>query len=881
MNQSTGSPLSDPKAVHERIARALATHADQRSVAISQIHVYARRHLPEHAAAGESMSESISCAILPYLDVAALKEASSSAELPFMPLVRKAAHAWSWEHPGRNAAALRFIAAAEQYDIGEPAPRTPWRVPWAKPVGASEILAKVDSLLSLGAARLNGRIVIITASRDGRVLLWDLASGQSAELCYQPAGVSAVAAESAADGSVFVSISNEGRVRCWQVREFNVQPTAQLKAAEQPSFNVGAPVTALSVTLINSWPQILAGQVNGKVSLLDWKEENQPWVPPAHGGRVTGVTSVRLATGMPAAVSVSLDGSLRVWSLRERLVALTSRVPAGSTIKAVVAVRFPDGTPAAVTAGGRGSVRVWDLPPEDVASREVPGHDRDGDVVMLAAETGRRGQSLVVTGDSNGSLRIVDPTRAMVVSGPVDGHRARITGLALSGTRDGRRVAISGGGDETVRTWDLDGAFLGGPPDERRPDGMGAAPPGTAPAPASDREQPVRLWRLADGRELGRNLGARSHRMTAVAVCRLADGTEAAVTDPGGPPRDPGQRGPIVAVAAAALPDGRTVAITANDVCLRFWELSPELAPRLMSHRSAHPGVRLVVAARRADDRLVAVSAGRDHVLRMWDIQDGKRLDSGRAEHAKSVTALAAVTAPDRPAVVVSGSTDTTLRVWSVDSGQRVGSIVRGSRREITAVAAAYTDSGMIAVTARREDWVVQKWGLLGERDPGPPTLTGHEGPVTAIAIAGPPERPVLVTASEDRTVRVWDLLSAELIVDPMPVPGTVRAIACFDADGPSAVIAGDDVLAVVRWDGHAPRPADPGGGHIVRHRPGGADGSMTSPAGADGQDKDKAGITITGTTGVQVGDGNLQINNIYFLGNQPWPGGGQTPAAP
>ena len=32
-----------------------------------------------------------------------------------MPLVRKAAHAWTWEQPGRNAAALRFIAAAEQF----------------------------------------------------------------------------------------------------------------------------------------------------------------------------------------------------------------------------------------------------------------------------------------------------------------------------------------------------------------------------------------------------------------------------------------------------------------------------------------------------------------------------------------------------------------------------------------------------------------------------------------------------------------------------------------------------------------------------------------------------------------------------------------------
>jgi WD40 repeat protein len=866
MNQSTGGPLSDPKAVHERIAKALATHADLQFMTNAQIHVYARRHLPEHAAAGESMNDNIiSCAILPYLDVVALKEVPSSAELPFMPLVRKAAHAWSWEHPGRNAAALRFIAAAERYDLRDADLRTQWRVPWAKSAGASEILAKVDSPLSLCAARLNGRIVVVTAARGGRVILWDLASGQSAELCDQRAGVTATAAETAADGSVFVSIaSGGGRVRCWRVREFSVQPAVQLRADEKRPFDVGGAVTALSVTFINSRPQILAGQASGKVSLLDWEEESQPWQPLVHGGRVTGVTSVRLANDVPAAVSVSLDGSMLVWNLRGRLVAMIPRIRSGEAIRAVTAVRFPDGTPVAVTAGA-GSVRIWDLPPEEPQYREVAGHDRD--VVTLAGVTGPQGQPLVVTGDSNGCLRVVDPTQATVISGPVDGHRGRITGLALSGTPDGCPVAVSSGDDGTVRRWNLDGTFRSGPLSAGRPGGVNAAPLGTA-APA-EAEQPVRLWRLDNGRELGRDLGSHSHRMTAAAVCRLADGTSVAVTDPGGPPRVPGQRGPIVAIATAALPDGRTVAIAANaDGRLQFWELSPGQAPRLIRPAAhppaAHRGVRLVVTARLADGRPVAVSAGLDHVLRMWDLQDGRRLDSGRAEHDKSVTALAAAAAPDRPAAVVSGSADTTLRVWSVDSGQRIGPIVRGNERQITAVAAAYVDDGLIAVTARKGDGVVRKWGLLGA-DPGPPRLTGHEGPVTAVAIAGPAERPVVVTAGEDRTVRVWDLMSSEPVVDPMPVPGIVRAIACFDSGGPSAVIAGDDVLAVVRWDGRDQRTSD------MDSWPDGASGRVTGLTGAEPRDKDRPGASIgkdhrTSPAGAESRDSQAWVSDSDVL---------------
>jgi WD40 repeat protein len=168
------------------------------------------------------------------------------------------------------------------------------------------------------------------------------------------------------------------------------------------------------------------------------------------------------------------------------------------------------------------------------------------------------------------------------------------------------------------------------------------------------------------------------------------------------------------------------------------------------------------------------------------------------------VTALASVQSPGRSAVVLSGSADATLRAWNLDPFQRIGSVVRWHGRQIAAVAGTHADDGLIAVTAYLGDPVVRKWGLLGA-DPGPPLLTGHEGPVTAVAIGGPAERPVVVTASEDRTVRVWDLLSSTQVVDPMPVPGTVRAIACFDDAGPSAVLAGDDVLAVVRWDGRDP----------------------------------------------------------------------------
>jgi hypothetical protein len=348
--------------------------------------------------------------------------------------------------------------------------------------------------------------------------------------------------------------------------------------------------------------------------------------------------------------------------------------------------------------------------------------------------------------------------------------------------------------------------------------------------------------------------------MAAVAVGRLTDGTPVAVTDPGGPPRVAGRGGPVVAVATAVLVDGRAVVVTADEDRLQFWELSPGLAP--WGTPVSHPGARLVATAIGADGRPVAVSAGRDHTLRMWDVQDGRWLNPDLPRLDRSVTALATVQPPGRAAVVLSGSSDSTLRAWSPDRIQRIGLPVHGPGRQIVAVAGAYADDDLIAVTAYAGDPVVRKWGLLGA-DPGPPLLAGHERPVTAVAVGGAVERPVVITAGEDRTVRVWDLLSSTQVVDPMPVPGIVRAIACFDDDGPSAVIAGDDVLAVVRWDGR-----DPGGAGRYRR--------TAPPAGPGFRDTSGAGATLYGAQGVIVGSGNVQHN--YYYGNPPADGSDAPP---
>lgn len=788
---------SRPAAVHARIARTLTALADPRgAVSTVQIPAYVRRHLPEHAAAGGNLDVyTVPTALLPYLDVTRLREVASAAELPLMTLVRKAAHAWAWDRPGQNAAALRFLAAAGRFPIPKTDLPTPWNVAWAKSAGPSEILARIDSVGCVDAISLDDRIIVVTGARSGRVDLWDMSSGQSVQLPNHAVGVNAVTVSTISDDNLLIGAGgDDGIIRCWIIRWTAGWPTTWHDAQQIGVFDVGDAVTALSPAhLLSEW-HMLAGQADGYVSLLDCTTGDRH-DRLIHEGEVTGITTTQLANDDSVLVSVSIDGTLQVSKLDDQLSAVGSRVRADEAIRAVIVLPHQNGGPIAATAGDRGSVQLWDLPPRPGASRTVPGHTED--ITMLAAGMESQYGMLFVSGDCEGRLRIVNANEARIVGEPIEAHRKRVTGLAFARSRNRRPIIVSAGGDATVRRWDL-GAAISENPHSNRP----AASSGDSSSTTKFQDSLIRVWRLDDGRELGQEESNRTHRMAAVATARLADGTTVAITDGGCSTAADSHR--TVAVSAANLPTGRTLVVSASaGGCLYLWDLTDygdfgHFRP--LGEPLVHRGVQSVVTAVRADGRVVAISAGRDRNLRIWNMSSAERSGDVLAGHERAVTALAVAASTGRPTVVISGSEDTTLRMWNVDTGAQIGPTIRGHQRHITALAAAYIDGAITAITGCAGDSVVRVW-KLSDRGLRPQLLTQHKGQVTAIAISATDTgSPAVITAGEDRTLRVWDLVSAAPLTDPMPVPGTVRAISCFAGAHPGAIVAGDDVLAVVHW---------------------------------------------------------------------------------
>ncbi|MEV6855422.1 hypothetical protein AB0M89_16660, partial [Streptomyces microflavus] len=117
----------------------------------------------------------------------------------------------------------------------------------------------------------------------------------------------------------------------------------------------------------------------------------------------------------------------------------------------------------------------------------------------------------------------------------------------------------------------------------------------------------------------------------------------------------------------------------------------------------------------------------------------------------------------------------------------------------VNAVATAEVDGRPVAVTGS-DDRTVRVWDLTTGRTV--PALTGHTGAVNAVATAEVDGRPVAVTGSDDRTVQVWDLTTGHRVGEPLTGhTGAVNAVATAEVDGRPVAVTGSDDRTVRVWD--------------------------------------------------------------------------------
>ena len=227
------------------------------------------------------------------------------------------------------------------------------------------------------------------------------------------------------------------------------------------------------------------------------------------------------------------------------------------------------------------------------------------------------------------------------------------------------------------------------------------------------------------------------------------------------------------------------------------------------------------------DGTPVAVSAGDDRTVRMWDLRTGLTPGAPLSDPSRRALAVA-VGEVDGSPVAVSGQDDDTVRVWDLGTGAARGEPIRGHSGAVGAVAVGEVDGTPVAVSGDN-DGTVRVWDLRTGAARGGP-LTGDFRHVYAVAVGEVDGAPVAISGGYDGTVRVWDLRPGAAPRAPLRCGGTFRrlgsrlhlrmgdavwAVAAGEVDGTPVAVSGGPNGKVRVWD---LRTGAPRGGPLTGH---------------------------------------------------------------
>jgi WD40 repeat protein len=538
--------------------------------------------------------------------------------------------------------------------------------------------------------------LLATAGEDGKVRLWDAATGQlhGVPLAGHTGAVNAVAFSP--DGTLLATAGTDRKVWLWDAATgqlHGVPLAGHTDAVTAVAFSPDGTLLATASTdrTVRLW-DTATGQAHGSALI-------------GHGGAVT-------------AVAFSPDGALLATSSDDATVRLWDTAtgglhgqPLGGHTGAVTDVAFsPDGALLASASGDR-TVRLWDPVTGALHGQPLGGHT--GAVTGVAFSPDG---ALLASASTDRTVRLWETATGRPRGGPLAGHDRAVTAVAFS--PDGDSVA-SASTDGTTRIWQVADTYtirrqLAGDPGVVH--GVAFSPNGALLATAGV-DGTVRLWNTATGRPHGDPLTGHRGVVSGVAFSRdgvlLAtaggDGTvrlwETATGRPQGKPLV-ADTGAVTAVAFSR--DGALLAGAGADRTVRLWDTAtgrPQGKP-LAGHIDRVTGVAF------SPDGALLAGAGADGTVRLWDTATGRPHGKPLEGHTDAVNAVAF---SPTGAWLASAGADGTVRLWDTATGRPRGEPLEGHSGAVSSV--AFGPDGALLVTAGT-DQTVQLWDLRWWRRP-------------------------------------------------------------------------------------------------------------------------------------------------------------------
>jgi len=528
-------------------------------------------------------------------------------------------------------------------------------------------------------------------------------------------------------------------------------------------------------------------------------------------------------------ISAGDDKVIRIWDVEtgELNRTLRGQIGAGPEGKIFAAALSPDGRTLAVggygIASNYGTIRIFDL-----ASGEVLGVLKGHTNVIQALAFSPDGRYLV-SGSKAHTVRLwkVDHpnkfgrpdssgTGRPDSSGKLKGHTDRVYGVAF--TPDGKRV-VSASYDNTLRLWRVsDGSLI------RKMKGhtdnvfcVATSPNGRWIASGSD-DHTIRLWR-ADTGEFVKILGKHNY-----AVCTISFSPDSRSLVSVG-----GNTGSDYQARVWSAPDGELLTTYDkhdNSVAASAWHPGGELVATAGGHNNdiyvwspntvASPLSGDTVAGRSS----AATLAGQSHAatfkhhivgkgLRVWGVafsKDGRQIafgnstkpsweinDYGKLERTFDLidmTLDADVTSEtgwiradtDRAGLTLNRKDKLTLEI---KRGSRTQATIKQTQAYDTIQCYTFTSSGKIAVGS---SYALALYEADADRIR---KFVGHTGEVWAVSAS--PDGRYLASASDDQTIRLWNIEIGELLMSIFA--GSDREWVAWTPEGYYKASAGGDNL--------------------------------------------------------------------------------------
>lgn len=200
------------------------------------------------------------------------------------------------------------------------------------------------------------------------------------------------------------------------------------------------------------------------------------------------------------------------------------------------------------------------------------------------------------------------------------------------------------------------------------------------------------------------------------------------------------------------------------DHAVRLFDAKTNQLIRLLE---GHPGI--ILATTFSPDGKVIATGSTDRTIRFWDPQTGALLKT-LFGHTQQVTGLAF---SGDGKTLVSTSRDDTVKIWNVADGRLLSSFKLHTAGADGIISPNVTRDGRTLIGAYRE--AVKIWDLTTGKElysltsnelhpsggPGELQSTEESGDVLAVALG--PDETLIVSAHEDKTIKIWDAQTATL----------------------------------------------------------------------------------------------------------------------